>query len=95
MSRVQSADDQSQGVAEKSKDIEREEIMNTYVKSIRKELKTCLRDQDMIKEKDYYIELIKKAVDAIDELDNCCLGEYSRGRADGMESMAEILTGGE
>lgn len=68
--------------------------MNFYVKSIRKELKKCLKDQELITDKDYYIDLITKAVDAIDDLDAENLGEYSRGRADGMEDMAKILTGG-
>lgn len=68
--------------------------MNIYVKSIRKELKKCLKDQGSITDKDYCIDLIEKAVDAINDLDQDNLGEYSRGRADGMEEMAKILTGG-
>ena len=69
--------------------------MNFYAKSVRKELKKSIKEPFSVDKKDQYISLMEKAVEVIDSLDDEVLGEYSRGRADGMERMAEILTGGE
>lgn len=69
--------------------------MSVYSNNIKRELRLVLENQDLITDQDSYFDLIKKAIMAIDDLEEKMLGEYSRGRADGLVEMAEILSGRE